>query len=1730
MGQLCRPALAVVASVFGAALAAQGCGGGGGGGGGGGVAPPPATTPTVSFATRSSVVGSESGAVTIEVVLTLPTTQTSLPTALTAQVVVSGGSASSGDFTGAPTTITFRAGSVSGERRAFQLRGADDAVVEGVELVDLRLVAGSGARAGSPSAHQVSLLDDDAPVISFLVANGSATEGATHDVVLTLGGDTAVPVTVTLAASGGSAAAGLDYVDPGVQVTFPAGSAQGATETLTVSLEDDDLVEGEETILLGLSGAAAAGTTTHTVTVQDADAATVVFALASSALTEGSTTHPVLVTLTTSPSTATLTAAAAVRLDSADGTATAGADFTAVVGRILVFAAGAGDGAAPAPSADVNVLTDDVGESDEAFTLQLSAPTGALALGATTAHSVTITDDDLRASDDAYATGAGLKLAVSAAGALLANDVLRAPPATVVSFGGGSLGGSASAHAAGAYVVGAGGGIRVRPDGSLLFEPAAGFSGTFTFQYRLSNGVLADADGTVTIEVQSADVTALAVVGAPDVAGRIQVDYALQQPQSLRADVTFEFDPDGAGPLPLRSCTEASGNAEGRWGLTTSPGGTAHAFLWNSAADLPEGAAGVELRVRASVGGAHGVMRSLTGLNVRTRQPAFRATPSVGTLDAPAGVATGDVDRDGDDDIVAALAGSGGLRVLLNDGAGALTSHAAGSVSLPPALDVALADVNRDGILDALVVSASDGVFVAIGDGGGGWSVVDAFASGPFSSSAAGLAWGDLDRDGDVDVVVGDAVDPCFHVLMNPGDGRFIGLSTFAAASGASLDVAVGDLDRDGFPDVVCFDGPGDLITFQGGLDPWGDHTFVAGAVSPSTAPGATRRFVTLADVDGDGDLDALTADDASADVDLLLGDGTLGLAPASVLSTAGAPLSDPALGDLDGDGWLDLITGGATTSLSVRLADGAGGFGARVDLPLATSAGLTPIVADQDRDGRLDLVTALTGDATILPLLNDLPGRIDASFGGVELVELDFPGNATAWKAIVADWNSDGRPDLAAADAWDGVHVFLGRAGGGFTAAGEVGGLIPWALRAGDMNLDGHLDLVAIRSASLGSTVYVLLNDGAGQFTPAPGAPFNTSPTGGVPRALALADVDDDGDLDVAVAHWATSSWEVTSLRILLNDGVGSLSLGASLTTGIDRATAIDAGDLDHDGDVDLVVANDADGTTSSISVLLNDGSGAYAPSGGSPFTPPGGVLRPTWLALSDVGGDGHLDLTVTYGASSHVALLVGDGLGGFTPTAQSPLTLPAGSSPQGLAFADLDVDGRSDLVVALGGTTTFPGTPPGIAVYLATGSGAFAAPTTFSPDPGLPRSVALADVTGDGRLDAIVAMGGNATLGVFRGDGAGALEVVSSAQHGVSADALDVLVADVAAPGGAPPDGRADLVVRFDDRVRLFHGDGAGAFSLASGFFGSVFNDVAVADCANTLSTTADGRPDLVVAGGNGARLNLGADFMQAVSAADGARTNARQVAAGDLDRLGGLDVVVAYRNGDARVFTSSEASTFALGALFNVGGIPGDLALADADRDGDLDVVAAVTFIDPVTLVPTSSVRVFLNDGDGAVSAHPGNPFVTPNGLQSLVVTDVDRDGVADVVVGCIAVTSAGGGPVLLLRGTGVDASWTLSAATPIAMVYHPSGIVRAGDVTGDGIVDLVTNDGGGFTDATRSAAVVMVGDGSGAFPTRRLFAVAGFATGTAFGDLDRDGRVDLVTSSGLFSPSVTVHLGR
>jgi hypothetical protein len=443
-------------------------------------------------------------------------------------------------------------------------------------------------------------------------------------------------------------------------------------------------------------------------------------------------------------------------------------------------------------------------------------------------------------------------------------------------------------------------------------------------------------------------------------------------------------------------------------------------------------------------------------------------------------VATGDLDRDGDDDLVAALGGSGGLRVLLNDGVGALTAHAAGSVSLPPALDVALADVSRDGILDALVVSVSDGVFVAIGDGGGGWSVVDAFATGPFSSSAAGLAWGDLDRDGDVDVVVGDAVEPYFHVLMNPGDGRFVGFGSLGPVSGATLDVAVGDLDRDGFPDVVCFDGTGDLITFRSGLDPWGDHTFVAGAVSPSSAPGAARRFVTLADVDGDGDLDALTADDASADVDLLLGDGALGLTPAAVLTTAGSALSDPALGDLDGDGWLDLITGGATTSLSVRLADGAGGFGARADLPLATSAGLTPIVADQDRDGRLDLVTALTGDATILPRLNDLPGRIDASFSGVELVELDFPGNGMAWKAIVADWNSDGRPDLAAADAWDGVHVFLGRAGGGFTAAGEIGGLMPWALRAGDMNLDGHVDLVAIRSASRGARALVLPSGGA--------------------------------------------------------------------------------------------------------------------------------------------------------------------------------------------------------------------------------------------------------------------------------------------------------------------------------------------------------------------------------------------------------------------------------------------------------------------------------------------------------------------------------------------------------------------------------------------------------------------------------------------------------------------------
>jgi hypothetical protein len=266
---------------------------------------------------------------------------------------------------------------------------------------------------------------------------------------------------------------------------------------------------------------------------------------------------------------------------------------------------------------------------------------------------------------------------------------------------------------------------------------------------------------------------------------------------------------------------------------------------------------------------------------------------------------------------------------------------------------------------------------------------------------------------------------------------------------------------------------------------------------------------------------------------------------------------------------------------------------------------------------------------------------------------------------------------------------------------------------------------------------------------------------------------------------------------------------------------------DVNHNGRPDLLVANAG---SNSVSVLLGNGNGTFAAAQNFATG-----TSPEAVAVADLNGDGKPDLIVANDGSSSVSVLLGNANGTFL----NAVNFAVGSGPSSVAVADVNGDGTPDLIVANYGSNRGSVLENNRAP---SGTGTFPGRQDFGV--GLsPRSVAVADVNGDGRPDLVVANGGSNSVSVLLGNGNGTFQ--SAVNYGVGSSPFSVAVADVNG------DGRPDLVVaNYDSNgVSVLLGNGNGTFQSAVNFgVGSYPLSVAVAD------VNGDGRPDLVTANDSG------------------------------------------------------------------------------------------------------------------------------------------------------------------------------------------------------------------------------------------------------------------------------------
>jgi len=328
-----------------------------------------------------------------------------------------------------------------------------------------------------------------------------------------------------------------------------------------------------------------------------------------------------------------------------------------------------------------------------------------------------------------------------------------------------------------------------------------------------------------------------------------------------------------------------------------------------------------------------------------------------------------------------------------------------------------------------------------------------------------------------------------------------------------------------------------------------------------------------------------------------------------------------------------------------------------------------------------------------------------------------------------IADFNNDQLPDLAVTSETDGnVTVLLGNGKGSFSEAPGspfATGNIPNDIAKGDFNKDGNIDLAFANHDR--NYLTVLLGKGDGSFAPAPNSPFRV---GAIPHVhgIATGDFNADGRLDLA-----TDSWGNDQVEVLFGDSIdGFKTPGTFFKVGKHPYQRLRAADVNHDAKDDIVTTNlDGDNVT----VLLNGGESNFSEPQGSPF--PCGD-SPFGVAIGDVNADGNPDLAVVNSPASTadgtgtngLTILLGDGGGKFMMMKGSPFN--AGNIPNRVAIGDVSGDGVNDILVSDNSSDK-------IYLYLMDKNKTVATQSTISVG-NHPKGIAIADLNADGRGDIVV------------------------------------------------------------------------------------------------------------------------------------------------------------------------------------------------------------------------------------------------------------------------------------------------------------------------------------------------------------------------------------------------------
>ena len=687
------------------------------------------------------------------------------------------------------------------------------------------------------------------------------------------------------------------------------------------------------------------------------------------------------------------------------------------------------------------------------------------------------------------------------------------------------------------------------------------------------------------------------------------------------------------------------------------------------------------------------------------------------------------------------------------------------------------ADFNLDGVPDLAVLSQgplfSSGeveIFIANGD--------ETFAPLPglaLATTSSVMASADFNGDGKPDLAVADQVSnvPVVSIYLGRGDGSFMSPVQTTVDRSPNI-IVTGDINSDTHPDLILLQLCADSACSNGSVSVFpgrGDGTFAP----PSLLPVGPRPVaVVVGDLDSDGKADIVAVVDGGLSV--FIGDGTGGF-HSSTMALFLARVTCAAGADFNADGHLDIAMATSQGQIQLLAGRGDGTF----DLPSpAYSAGFPAVclAADMDSDGTQDFLTGDQSNNTV----SVFPGQ---SGGGLRYSYPDILTGSVPSSLAVADWNRDGRPDLAVANlASSNVFILTGKGDGTVEQIRPVSfGGTPVSIASTDLDGDGRTDL----AATAGALFYPLLSNGDGTFRGSGGFSLNTSVD-----AIGIADFNRDGHKDVVFMSRHRRF-------IFVEAGRGDeffAPLPGSGATVPETAIAMAVGDLNDDGAPDVVTANGGTPLTApptlrnTISVLLGRGDGTFMPQ--VRYTSGTALVS---VAVGDLDGDRRVDVVAADSTGNQAVIFPGQGDG----TLGSPSLIPLGGSPAFVALNDLNSDGRLDLAVLL---PDLYGIVTEVDVMLGRGDGTFEPPAEYSL-PGSSRGLAVADVNGDGVLDLAIAdsVAGDVPVLLGRGDGT----FTPGGRYAAAAGASGILAADF------DDDTRVDLVIAHWKGVSVLFNHGS-------------------------------------------------------------------------------------------------------------------------------------------------------------------------------------------------------------------------------------------------------------------------------------------------------------------------------